>query len=125
MPPSECSRKSGTVGDCDIPACPLQKNDAVIDIGANQGFFSRNAASKGARVHAFEPFSESYRRLHSNVERNDFSSLVTTLQVGVSAAADKATMNCSNYLGGGGQHGCPSSRACHEERACGRLPAND
>ena len=87
--------------DYDVPACPLRKNDAVIDIGANQGFFSCYAASKGARVHAFEPFPESYLRLRSNIERNDFSSLVTAVQVGVSAAYGKVSMNCSDYLGGG------------------------
>jgi len=85
----------------DAPGCPLRRNDAVIDIGANQGFFSCYAASKGARVHAFEPFPDSYKRLRKNIDRNGFSSVVTALPVAVAADSGRATMRCSNYLGGG------------------------
>jgi FkbM family methyltransferase len=87
--------------DYDVPACPLRPNDSVIDIGANQGFFSCYAASKGAHVHAFEPFPESCMRLRSNVERNGFSSHVTISQLAVSAVSSKATLRCSDFLGGG------------------------
>src|ERR1035438_5642821 len=37
--------------DYDVPGCALRPHDSVIDIGANQGFFSCYAASKGARVY--------------------------------------------------------------------------
>ena len=87
--------------DYDVPACPLRPQDSVIDIGANQGFFSCYAASKGARVWAFEPFPESCLRLRANVERNGFSSCVTIAQAAVSAAPGKATMWCTGFTGGG------------------------
>src|SRR5450631_1159108 len=56
--------------DYDVPGCPVNSKDHVIDIGANQGFFSCYAASKVAHVHAFEPFPESFERLQDNVKRN-------------------------------------------------------
>ncbi len=87
--------------DYDIPACPLRPGDTVIDIGANQGFFSCYAALRGAKVHAFEPFPDSFSRLKQNVARNGFSALVTTTQAAVSAAQGKARFFCSDYLGGG------------------------
>jgi FkbM family methyltransferase len=38
------------------PHCKVEKNDIVIDIGANLGFFSYNAILEGAQiVYAFEP----------------------------------------------------------------------
>ena len=88
-------------GDYDVPVCPMRPNDHVIDIGANQGFFSCYAASKGAHVYAFEPFPESCGRLRSNVERNGFSSRVTISQTAVCGVSAKATLRCSDFLGGG------------------------
>jgi FkbM family methyltransferase len=88
-------------GDYDVPGCPLRYDDCVIDIGANQGFYSCYAASQGARVSAFEPFPESWSRLCSNVERNGFSTKVKIENVAVSAMAGKATLLSSDFLGGG------------------------
>ena len=87
--------------DYDVPGCPLRPNDFVIDIGANQGFFSCYAASKGAKVQAFEPFPESFGRLRENVNRNGFSSSVTLSQSAVSSSTGKTELWSSDYLGGG------------------------
>jgi len=87
--------------DYDVPGCPLRNDDYVIDIGANQGFYSCYAASQGARVSAFEPFPESWARLCANVERNGFAPRVKTSNVAVSAASGKATLLSSEFLGGG------------------------
>ncbi len=87
--------------DYDVPGCLLRSGDCVIDIGANQGFYSCYAASKGARVYAFEPFPESWTRLCANLERNGFTSRVQASNVAVSAAPGKATLLSSNFLGGG------------------------
>ena len=87
--------------DYDVPGCPLRRGDSVIDIGANQGFFSCYAASKGASVYAFEPFPESFGRLQQNIERNGFSSSVTLSQAAVSSSTGKTQLWCSDYLGGG------------------------
>jgi FkbM family methyltransferase len=88
--------------DYDVPGCPLRKDDTAIDIGANQGFFSCYAASKGARVHAFEPFPENCRRLRANVDHNGFSSRTVIRQAAVSGDSGTATLLCSDFLGGGG-----------------------
>jgi FkbM family methyltransferase len=87
--------------DYDVPSCPLRPEDSVIDIGANQGFFSCYAASQRAHVWAFEPSPQSCSRLRTNVERNGFSSRVTISETAVSAMAGKATLLCSDFLGGG------------------------
>jgi FkbM family methyltransferase len=87
--------------DYDVPGCPLRPGDVVIDIGANQGFFSCYAASKGAIAYAFEPYPESFGRLRDNIERNGFSSSVKLSQVAVSSSNGTATFWCSDYLGGG------------------------
>jgi FkbM family methyltransferase len=87
--------------DYDVPSCPLRPGDTVIDIGANQGFFSCYAASKGASVYAFEPFPESFSRLQHNTERNGFSPRVTASQAAVSSSTGKTLMWCTDYLGGG------------------------
>ena len=87
--------------DYDVPGCPIRPADTVIDIGANQGFFSCYAASKGAFVHAFEPFAESVARLRGNIDRNGFHDLVHVSEVAVSTSDGLATLHCSPTLGGG------------------------
>jgi FkbM family methyltransferase len=87
--------------DYDVPGCPLRPGDSVIDIGANQGFFSCYAALQGATVHAFEPFPESFERLKQNVARNGFSSSVKPLQAAVSSTSGKTRFWISDYQGGG------------------------
>jgi FkbM family methyltransferase len=56
--------------DYDILGFTLTKNMTVIDVGANQGFFSLYAASKGATVYALEPCAENFDVLRWNVEKN-------------------------------------------------------
>jgi FkbM family methyltransferase len=87
--------------DYDVPGCPLRSGDSVMDIGANQGFFSCYAALKGAKVYAFEPFPESFGRLQHNIKRNGFSSSVIPSRVAVSSSTGRASFWCSDYLGGG------------------------
>lgn len=87
--------------DYDISSCPIREDDVIIDIGANQGFFSCYAASKGAYVHAFEPFVESYTRLKANIEINSFSSRIAASQVAVSPNSGRSLLYSSPQLGGG------------------------
>jgi FkbM family methyltransferase len=56
--------------DYDLPGFSLEKNMTVLDIGANQGFFSLYAAVKGATVYAFEPCSDNFSVLSENVHAN-------------------------------------------------------
>lgn len=48
----------------------------IIDFGANQGFFSLYAASKGAKVFSYEPEKTNYKILLENVKRNNLTGLI-------------------------------------------------
>lgn len=85
----------------DVPGLPIRRGDVVLDIGANQGFFTCYAAAKGATVFAFEPVPESYDRLVRNIERNRFADRVTAVQCAVSDYEGFAEMLVSESKGGG------------------------
>lgn len=50
----------------------LETHDAVVDIGANIGFYSCLASSRGKRVVAFEPSRRNLRFLFMNLWENEF-----------------------------------------------------
>lgn len=54
----------------------LAEGETVVDIGANVGVFTVLAASRGARVHAFEPNPEAFALLSRNVRENGFADRV-------------------------------------------------
>jgi FkbM family methyltransferase len=85
----------------DVPGLPIRPNDVVLDIGANQGFFTCYAASKGAMVYAFEPVPALYERLVSNVEKNGFTRQVTAIKCAVSDSDKPVEMLVSQSFGGG------------------------
>jgi FkbM family methyltransferase len=84
----------------DVPGVPIRAGDVVIDIGANQGFFTCYAAFKGARVLAFEPVPELCQRLRENVDRNGFADRVTIQQCAIGSSAGSVNLFVSSYLGG-------------------------
>jgi FkbM family methyltransferase len=102
--------------DYDIPGFTLARGMTVVDVGANQGFFSLYAASKGATVCAFEPCTENFEILKWNVENNCFGDQVKMFNAAVtgtqgqvplfvfedtSGEIDLATVTTSNkYVGG-------------------------
>jgi FkbM family methyltransferase len=51
----------------------LQNSDAVLDIGANVGFYSCLAASRGMQTVAFEPSSRNLNFLYRNLWENHFT----------------------------------------------------
>lgn len=85
----------------DVPHVPIRPGDTVLDIGANQGFFTCYAAYRGARVYAFEPNPESYERLLSNVETNDLMDRVIAKPWAIADQDGRAELLVSNELGGG------------------------
>jgi FkbM family methyltransferase len=85
----------------DIPGVSLRPGDLVLDIGANQGFFSCYAAQKGARVVAFEPDPTSFATLERNLARNNFTGRVTTRREAIGAQRGVADFFVSPMLGGG------------------------
>jgi len=87
--------------DYDVTGCPIREGDLVVDIGANQGFFTCYAAQMGARVYAFEPNPASFEILKRNIARNDFAGRVTANCVAVADFEGETELVCSAYLGGG------------------------
>lgn len=70
----------------------LVKDMTVIDIGANQGFFSTYAASFGARVYAFEPSSENFEMLKRNLKENKCGNLVQPFRAAVAGKRGRVTL---------------------------------
>jgi FkbM family methyltransferase len=87
--------------DYDVPHVPIRPGDVVLDIGANQGFFTCYAAYRGASVYAFEPNPESYDRLVSNIEMNGFSDRVIAKPWAIAEKEGRAELLVSHELGGG------------------------
>src|ERR1700722_13638338 len=58
--------------------------ECVLDIGANCGYFSLLAASRGARAYAFEPLQRNLRLLHASVALNRFEGI----EIMAAAASD-------------------------------------
>lgn len=97
--------------DYDIPGFTLTTNMTVVDVGANQGFFSLYATSKGATVYAFEPCRGNFEILKRNVAKNYmeervklFNAAVTgkngevSLFVGLNAAGDILSESVSTAM---------------------------
>lgn len=78
--------------DYDIPGFVLDRNSTVIDIGANQGFFSMYAASKGATVYAFEPCQENFEILQWNVAKNGLTDRVKAFKRAVTGTNGKVSL---------------------------------
>jgi FkbM family methyltransferase len=78
--------------DYDIPGFTLARNMTVIDIGANQGFFSLYAASLGATVYAFEPCVDSFKILQWNVSKNGLEGCVKMFNAAVTNKQGKVDL---------------------------------
>ena len=87
--------------DYDVPRLPLGPGDVVLDVGANQGFYSCYAASRGATVYAFEPSPESYRRLTENAVLNGLDAQVHARACAVGGQEGRRELYISDRLGGG------------------------
>src|ERR1700751_4597903 len=86
--------------DYDVPGMQIRPNDIVIDIGANQGFFTCYAAYHGARVYAFEPFPQSFEILRENVLSNGFEKSVTATPWAIAGQNGTANLIFTDSLGG-------------------------
>ncbi len=87
--------------DYDVAGCPIRENDVVVDIGANQGFFTCYAAQRGAHVYAFEPHPTTFEGLTRNIRLNGFGGSVTAECAAISDFEGDADLLCSTYLGSG------------------------
>jgi FkbM family methyltransferase len=110
--------------DYDVAGCPMRQNDIVVDIGANQGFFTCYAAQMGAHVYAFEPNPDTFKIFEGNIARNGFSDRVFARCIAVADFDGETELVCSGYLGGGSDtinpaHAKAITSAHHPER---RIP---
>lgn len=87
--------------DYDIPHFPIGPGDVVMDIGANQGFFTCYMASTGAKVYAFEPFENSFKTLKENVDSNQFSSDVIAKPWAIGEKNGFVELIYTDRMGGG------------------------
>ncbi len=87
--------------DYDVPAVPLRKGDVVIDVGANQGFFTCYAAHRGCRVLSFEPDSENFGLLRENVMANGYGDAVKLIRAAVKSSPGSTQLFRTAQLGGG------------------------
>lgn len=78
--------------DYDIPQFTLTKNMTVVDVGANQGFYSLYAASKGATVYAFEPCKENFNVLKWNVDKNGLRDQVEIFNTAVAGKEGRVAL---------------------------------
>jgi FkbM family methyltransferase len=61
----------------------IKEGMIVLDIGANQGFFSLYAASKGAHVISVEPEKRNYKILTQNIRNNNLQDKIRPFQYAV------------------------------------------
>jgi FkbM family methyltransferase len=93
--------------DYDIPDFAFTKKATVIDVGANQGFFSLYAASQGASVYAFEPCAENFKVLRWNVAKNGLENQVKAFNMAVTGKKGHVPL----YVGLDGSGGILSGTA--------------
>jgi len=75
-----------------VPRFLPRPGGLVVDVGANIGVFTARAATRGARVHAFEPNPGPYDRLLRTVRANKLHVNVTARPVAVGARRGWATL---------------------------------
>jgi FkbM family methyltransferase len=70
----------------------LVTTDTFIDVGANIGYYTCLALSRGVRVAAFEPQHLNLRILYRNILENGWSDLAEVFPVGLSYKTDLLTL---------------------------------
>jgi FkbM family methyltransferase len=78
--------------DYDVTEVPLRPGDLVVDVGANHGYFSCYAASKGAKVLAIEPSSANFAILQKNIALNNWQQQVECRQLAIGATARETVL---------------------------------
>ena len=63
----------------------INQGDIVFDVGSCMGDFSVYAASRGARVFAFEPDADNFSKLMHNVQQNKLENVITIYNFGISS----------------------------------------
>jgi len=84
----------------------ISPGETVVDIGANIGVFTLQAAKAGARVIAYEPIADTFRVMLANIAANNYGPRITPYRLGVDRSAGHReiflgnrnhSMSCSFY----------------------------
>ena len=80
-------------------------DDILLDCGANVGMYTVwAAATRRARVYAFEPEAQNYALLNRNILLNELSDRVTAYCMGLSDEAGLSTLHIADLRAGGSCH---------------------
>lgn len=82
----------------------MQSGSIFLDVGANIGQYSLFAASRGLKVHAFEPESQNFALLCRNIVLNDQSDNVVAYPVCLSDVQKLDILHLSGMTPGGSCH---------------------
>lgn len=83
----------------------MPPGSTLVDIGANVGMYSVfSAIVRGVKVFAFEPESQNYALLNSNIASNDLSDQVVAFPLALSDVMQLDKLYLSEFSGGGSCH---------------------
>ena len=83
----------------------FQRNEVLIDVGANVGMYTIWAAkTRGVRVYAFEPESQNYAQLYKNIMLNGLSHQVVGYCAALSDEMLFSLLHLSTFQSGGSCH---------------------
>jgi FkbM family methyltransferase len=83
----------------------FESGDVMVDCGANVGMYSIwAAATRSARVYAFEPEAQNYALLNRNILLNGLSDLVQAYCAGLSDTPGLTTLHMADMRVGGSNH---------------------
>lgn len=82
----------------------MEPGDLLFDIGANIGQYALLAASRGVRVHAFEPEAQNFALLVRNISVNKLSERCTAWPVALSDHLSMEILHLANMSAGGSCH---------------------
>ena len=74
----------------------LRKDDILLDVGANIGYYSLMAARLCKKVYACEPHPENIERLRDHIELNNCSN-IEIFHLGFGASDEKLLLACSDH----------------------------
>jgi FkbM family methyltransferase len=83
----------------------IEPDEILLDCGANVGMYTIwAAATRKARVYAFEPESQNYALLNKNILLNDLSERVTAYCMGLSDTSGLSQLHMADLRAGGSCH---------------------